>query len=133
MAKRQTASAEEAGTPIPVITDTLASQTEESPSSASSVIADVRRLQAELDSKRRSAIDALLQQRGEIDNTLASLGYVAGEGRRGGQRRMVRSKSPEERMCPICEVSGHDARAHKSQGKRKRKFTADELAAMHLS
>lgn len=49
--------------------------------------------------------------------------------------RKAKAKSAGGMVCPICTVdpenpvTGHDGRAHKSQGKRKRPFTAAELKA----
>jgi hypothetical protein len=93
------------------------------------VIADVRRLQQELDGKRKTAISALLEQRAEIDATLISLGHMLTD---ATPTRRRQSKSPAERHCNICDVTGHDARAHKGQAKKK-KFSPDELAAFHLA
>ena len=49
--------------------------------------------------------------------------------------RKARSKSAREKFCPICTtdpenpVLGHDGRAHRSQGKRKKPFTKEQLKA----
>ena len=49
------------------------------------------------------------------------------------RKARAKSKSATERLCttdPEKPVLGHDGRAHKSQGKRKRAFTAAELKAL---
>ena len=50
---------------------------------------------------------------------------------RGSGRRGTRQVNAN-RACPICgfrTVPPHDARAHRSQGDKKKAFTADELSA----
>ncbi|SRR5258708_4312787 len=44
-----------------------------------------------------------------------------------------RNTDPSKKYCSYCEISGHDGRAHRSQGDRKKKFTASELKEMGLN
>jgi hypothetical protein len=103
------------------------------------------------ESKKEAAIQELLKKRTsiekafheklkEIEDHLAELGYtrepdfVPVPASRVQPFRKARvKKSAREMVCPICTtdpenpVTGHDGRRHKSQGKRKRPFTAAEL------
>ena len=118
--------------------------------SPQSVYQEVADLKAAFELTRQEAISELLQQRAEIDKHLAALDYnpaadkpaakkttaepaaapvKATKGKKGAKKGK-KVKSAADRFCPICEVSGHDGRAHKSQGAKKKPFTADELAAM---
>ena len=113
--------------------------------SPQSVYQEVADLKAAFELTRHEAISELLQQRAEIDQHLAALDYnpaadkstvkvsaepvaksvkvtKAKKGKKG-----KKSKPAAERYCPICEVSGHDGRAHKSQGAKKKPFTQEEL------
>ena len=96
------------------------------------IIADVVRLQKELSDKRNAAVEALLAQRDEIDGVLMSLGHDVHAITTSTRTRRRSSKPVSERFCAICEITGHDKRAHRSQTK-KRKFTAEELAAAGLA
>ena len=102
-------------------------------SPAATIIDDVKRLQVELATKRNSAIEALLAQRTDIDATLTSLGF-ADDASPKERNKKRQSKTAAERVCKICSVGGrtvmgHDARAHRSQTKKK-PFNTEELA-MH--
>jgi hypothetical protein len=67
---------------------------------------------------------------------LNSLGFnfrvsEGGRGRGSGSRTGTRQVNAE-RPCPICGFRTnppHDARAHRSQGDKKKAFTAEELSA----
>jgi hypothetical protein len=110
---------------------------------------DVLKLKHDYESKREAAIAELLKRRtaiekafnenlAEIEHQLEELGYVREpewvpvpaskvEPFRKPKAK-AKSKSAGERFCPICNTTGsHDGRAHKSQ-KRKRPFSAAELA-----
>ena len=70
---------------------------------------------------KEELIAELLERRRNIDEQLARLGYVL-------EAHAKRSREPARKYCKICCVEGHDGRAHRSQGKEKRKFTAEEQA-----
>lgn len=90
-----------------------------------SIVDEVKALQAQLETKRGQAIESLLGQKREIEQTLQSLGWVPPT----GTRSIRRTKPVSQRFCKICNTTGsHDARAHKTQGSKKRPFTAEELA-----
>jgi hypothetical protein len=116
---------------------------------------ELEKAKREADRVRQEAIAELLQKRKEITRQLRQLGYEgeAPEPDRvtaadaapglhavplfpdvpGGQRRKrLVARNGEDRRCPVCEVSGHDLRAHRGQV-HKRPFSADELRARGLS
>jgi hypothetical protein len=67
---------------------------------------------------------------------LNSLGfsYRLVKGNSGGKKgKGTRNTDPSKRHCSICEVDGHDARAHRGQGKNKKKFTPAELKELTSS
>lgn len=80
-----------------------------------------------LEELKQKAINELLEQRRGIDEKLSKLGY---QEQPATKKRAASTKDASERFCNICQVSGHDARAHRSQGDNKRPFTAEELAAL---
>lgn len=81
-----------------------------------------------IESLREKAIEALLEERKAIDKKLRDLGHGT-----GAKRIRRRRQAPAiTRFCNICQMEGHDGRAHRSQGKKKRKFTAEELQKLGL-
>lgn len=44
----------------------------------------------------------------------------------------TRNTDPAKKHCPICDMNGHDGRAHRAQGDKKKKFTAAELKELGL-
>lgn len=123
-----------------------------------STVEDVLKLKHDYESKREAAIQELLKKRTaiekafnenltEIESQLKELGYtkepdwlpdvpVPASRVQPFRKVKAKSKSAREMICPICTtdpenpVLGHDGRKHKSQGKRKRPFTAAELKAL---
>jgi hypothetical protein len=112
------------------------------------------KLKHDYESRREAAIQELLAKRtaiekqfnadlAEIEKHLTELGYtrepewvpVPASKVQPFRKAKAKSKSAGERFCPICTVDpekpvlGHDGRRHKMQ-KRKRPFTAAELAAL---
>ena len=86
---------------------------------------------AKIETLKVEAIQELLAERQKIDDQLAQLGHTGGKGttrKRGGA-----SKPAGERYCNICEAQGHDARAHRGQGKNKKKFSAAEMKELGAS
>lgn len=74
-----------------------------------------------IDSRKSEEINRRLEE-------LRSLGWSPSGTRRTEKERKPRNEKPQgDRECPICKVKGHDARAHRSQGKDKKPFTPDEL------
>lgn len=103
----------------------------------SSAAVRIKQLQEEIASLQADAKDQLLQRiRKDIAelNTLGvSYQLVAGRARgASGGRRF----SDPNRPCPVCKFRTepfHDARTHRSQGRSKKPFTADELRKLGLS
>jgi len=118
-----------------------------------SLVAEVLELKRSWEAKKDAAIQELLAKRtaiekqfnenlAEIESHLTELGYtrepewVPVPASRVQPVRKLKSKSQSAtgRFCPICTidpekpVTGHDGRAHRSQGKRKKPFTTAELA-----
>jgi hypothetical protein len=106
-----------------------------------SIVDEVMGLQMALDSKKSLAIQSLLDARTDIEQKLISLGHgsvVQAPAKRRGRppgsgksavATSAEAPTPKVRFCNICGIVGHDARAHRSQGDKKRKFTPQELAA----
>ena len=86
-----------------------------------------------LDSAKREALE---KANGAIAE-LKSLGFnyrLVESGRESsGGRKRIRNTDPSKRHCPICDVDGHDGRAHRGQGKTKKKFTAAEVKELDLA
>jgi hypothetical protein len=55
---------------------------------------------------------------------------VSGDGAVSGKKK--RNTDPTKRHCPICDMDGHDARAHRNQ-ENKKKFTKAELEERGLA
>jgi len=106
---------------------------------------------AELLKKRTDLEKAFNENLSEIERHLEELGHdkepawvpvapvpasAVTPFRKAKTKTKAKSKSATEKFCPICTtdpenpVFGHDGRRHKSQGKRKRPFTAAQLAAL---
>jgi hypothetical protein len=65
---------------------------------------------------------------------LNSLGfyYTLREGAATKRKTVTRNTDPSKKHCPVCDIDGHDARAHRGQGKNKKKFTGVELKGLGL-
>jgi hypothetical protein len=128
--------------PTGVVVETVTDVIEFSEPTSSVSIEDVLDLQNRLDSMKDAAIKGLLRRIEESKAQLARLGYVEQTpepgwittaprtitpAKRRGVGRGRGSKPKSGRFCKVCNVTGHDRRAHKNHPK---KFTADELAAM---
>ncbi|MEX2280994.1 MAG: hypothetical protein WEE89_00740 [Gemmatimonadota bacterium] len=114
---------------------------------------ELERAKRDADKLRQEAIAELLHKRKELNRELRQLGYEgdAGDhsrddgsptplpaslfdtsGANGPKRKRMKStREASDRTCPICEVAGHDLRAHRGQAV-KRPFTAQERAARGL-
>jgi hypothetical protein len=87
-----------------------------------SIVDRVLGMTSELQTLREQAIADLRNQRRVIDEKLAQLGDVmVKRSPTGGTLSAVSH-------CRICDIDGHDARQHRWQGDKKRKFTPTELA-----
>jgi hypothetical protein len=124
-------------------------------------MAEFEKSRREVEKVRREAIDELLSERKEITRQLHQLGYEGDElpaQRRprlhsdespatsdsftpifsdtpveaGPKRRRLQRRDTEERTCPVCEMAGHDLRAHRGQA-HKRRFSDDELRERGLA
>ncbi len=86
---------------------------------------------------RSDAEGGLRQSLQDFNNLNFGVTYELRELRRGraaGSRRGTRQVNAE-RACPICgfrTAPPHDARAHRSQGDKKKAFSAEELSAKGL-
>lgn len=102
------------------------------------VFQEVLDLQTALMARKHDAIQLLLADRKIIDEQLKSLGHFDdvpfGTTATTPKAQKLATKRPgksrDQRFCKVCKVYGHDARAHKSQGKKKKPFTAEEMAAL---
>ena|SRR5688572_17326433 len=113
---------------------------------------ELERAKRDADKLRQEAISELLQRRKEINRELRQLGYEGDVGEHGREegapaplpaslfdtgsngprrKRLKSTRDKAERSCPICEVAGHDLRAHRGQ-EVKRPFTTQERAARGL-
>ncbi|MGQ0814419.1 MAG: hypothetical protein ACT4O1_08120 [Gemmatimonadota bacterium] len=117
---------------------------------------ELEKAKRDMDRLRQEAIAELLQQRKDINRQLQQLGYEgeavqerprASQARADAQESAVPWSAPEARArrrrrageidtqarkCPICDLPGHDLRAHRGQ-EHKRPFTAEELAEKGLA
>ena len=87
---------------------------------------------AEIDEKLR---DMRSTRQNELLAELKELGWApagASAIRKAATGRGKR-KSSSDAVCPICQVPGHDGRAHRSQGKNKKPFTKEELRERGLA
>lgn len=87
---------------------------------------------AEIDEKLRDMRSA---RQNELLAELKELGWSP-TGARVGRKAAAaggKRKSSSDAVCPICEVPGHDGRAHRSQGKNKKPFTKEELREKGLA
>jgi len=94
----------------------------------------------ELDDKRAKLVngakDEALKKAEAAIADLNSLGFAyrlveGNEGPHGKKKATTQQKPAAERHCDICDINGHDARAHRNQ-EPKKKFTQKELAEKGL-
>jgi hypothetical protein len=99
------------------------------------VLDEIRKLDDRRSKLLDEAKEAALQRVHEAINDLNALGFnyrileKASVGRSGGRRK---SDNP----CPICEFKTHpphDGRKHRSQGSKKKPFSAQELVQHGLA
>lgn len=94
---------------------------------------DVVEMAQALEMHRQSAIEQLLVEAGRVQESLKLLGYE-GDIFTSVTPVVARKRAPNVPRangghCPICNIDGHDGRAHRSQ-QVKRKFTPTELAQL---
>jgi hypothetical protein len=109
-------------------------------------IADLEKGKRDADKLRQEAIAELLAQRRDINRELRALGYEPEADTHEVQRPAPKSEpaggildllehKPRRRIsgrhCGVCNVDGHDGRAHRGQSP-KRPFTDAELAELGL-
>jgi hypothetical protein len=106
--------------------------------SAHDELKQLEKRREELRAQLRSDAEAGLRQSlVDFNNLNFGVTYELREARRGrgqGSRRGTRQVNAE-RACPICgfrTIPPHDARAHRSQGDKKKAFSAEELSAKGL-
>jgi hypothetical protein len=83
---------------------------------------------ADMESLFQAAIDEQLAIIKDAEQKLGELGYAGTTRKKAG----TRNTDPSKKHCNICDTVGHDGRAHRSQGKSKKKFTAAELKELGL-
>jgi hypothetical protein len=84
---------------------------------------------AEMESLFQAAIDEQLGIIKEAEQRLGELGYGAPT-KKAGKTGITRQRDPNA-PCSVCNFAtdpGHDGRVHRSQGDKKKPFTAAELA-----
>jgi DNA repair exonuclease SbcCD ATPase subunit len=88
----------------------------------------IQKLQEQIEEAKVQALEELREKRREAQAALADIDRQIAE-LGGAARARVRAsrKSGAGAVCPICEVAGHDGRAHRSQGRNKKPFTEEEL------
>jgi hypothetical protein len=116
-------------------------------------MSELEKAKREADRVRQEAIAELLQRRKEITRQLRQLGYEGGveaersslpdaptgaqvvslfpDGPSIAKRRRLVVRNGDDRHCPVCEIAGHDLRAHRGQT-LKRPFSPDELRTRGL-
>ena len=93
-----------------------------------SALEKIQKLQEQIEEARSEAIEELKQKREEARKTLADIErQITDLTGFGPQKAATRRQRDPNKNCPICSIPGHDARAHRSQGKHKKPFTAEEL------
>ena len=114
----------------------------------SDVVEEVLSLKKSWSEKRDAAIAELLRRRDEIAAQLAELDYhdqssepdwMKPASARPVRKVRVQKKSVKKaktssariKFCPVCNMdTNHDGRAHRSQGKKKKAFTPEEIEAL---
>jgi len=122
---------------VPVVPQEETMPEQEAPKTPLPSVASVIALQKQLNEQREAAIQQLLAQQVEIAAQLDLLGYQAEPApfSRPAQRRTSAPTTPkpagagEGPFCKICNVSGHDMRAHRGQAVKKA-FSKAELDAL---
>ena len=96
----------------------------------------IQKLQEQIEEAKTAALEELRGQRKEVQSQLAEIdrqiSALSGQSA-GGTKAKGTRKSSSEAVCPICEIPGHDGRAHRSQGKHKKPFTKEELREKGLA
>jgi hypothetical protein len=99
-----------------------------------SVLDQIKKLDEQREKLLADAKEEALTKAKAAIADLNSLGFgyklVQGD---GGRAKTTRNTNPANKHCNICDMDGHDGRAHRSQGKNKKKFTAAELKELGLS
>ncbi|MEZ5925901.1 MAG: hypothetical protein R3D57_16115 [Hyphomicrobiaceae bacterium] len=98
---------------------------------------NIHRLQEEIKDLQQTAKEQLVAKANEVIADLNRMGHdyrlVQGSGRGAG--RSAPRQSDPSRPCPVCRfrtVPFHDGRTHRSQGKNKKAFSAEELRSLGL-
>jgi hypothetical protein len=91
-----------------------------------------KKLQEQLDEVEAKVVELKQAQIQEHLAALKELGYQTRSRAKRGSSSASRHQDPNKK-CPICEIPGHDARAHRSQGEKKKPFTKEELKERGLA
>jgi hypothetical protein len=89
------------------------------------IIAELEQLDKDYTAKKEKLTE-------ELRGTYDQLSRFFGNESARGKKKTGASKPAAERHCDICDINGHDARAHRNQDPKK-KFTAKELAEKGLA
>jgi hypothetical protein len=92
-----------------------------------------------LDEQRQKLLDGAKQEAlakaeaAVVELNAIGFSYRLVEGSGAGKKgKGTRNTDPSKKHCNVCDMAGHDGRAHRSQGKNKKKFTAAELKELDL-
>jgi hypothetical protein len=107
---------------------------------ANDAIQRIKQLDAERSKLLETAKKEALDRANQAVADLVALGFAYSlvEGTAKGPRRARAKKAMRRKKdveCPVCKFKTsppHDARTHRSQGKRKRPFNAKQLSEMGL-
>lgn len=86
-----------------------------------------KKLEEQLAEVREKMVDLKKARRDELLAELKELGF---DGGKVSKKSAAGSREKKDAPCSVCEFKTdplHDARAHRSQGKTKKPFTAEEL------
>jgi len=88
------------------------------------------KLQEQIDEVDTKILDLKRERAAELLAELKELGYDTGGKRAKKEEGTVIRRRDPNKPCAVCEyvtAPGHDARMHRSQGKSKKPFNAEEL------
>lgn len=94
---------------------------------AKNAIENVLKIQEQYEQARKAAVQEIQAQIKELNDQLRSLGVDSGN---GVARKAAGTRQKSEAPCSVCGFKTnppHDARAHRSQGKKKEAFNKAHL------
>jgi hypothetical protein len=103
---------------------------------ALSILDQIKKLDEQKAQLLESAKTEALAKAEAAVKELTELGfsYRLTEGEKETKRKTrSRNTDPNKKYCKICDMKGHDGRAHRNQDDKKKKFTAAELKDLELA